>query len=145
MRFVFCYSNLANILSPSLPISTFLHQSILACFTGAMAIWPLVCACGKQLTLPTVLSIGSNSLWSCLWSGLTLLMLSSDACKADFLTDVKCSMDTGANCSIAATVLFFLASMSISCSIAAATAIAVVEAEQKAAEDAAAGKDEEQG
>ena len=114
------------------PCALKLQQSILGCFTGAMAVWPLVCACGKQLDMRTVLNIGSNALWSCLWSGLTLLMLSSDACKAEFLTNVRCNMDTGAHCAISATVLFFVASMSISCSIAVATVIAVAEEENAA-------------
>mmetsp|Transcript_19987 Transcript_19987/g.47251 ORF Transcript_19987/g.47251 Transcript_19987/m.47251 type:complete len:119 (+) Transcript_19987:254-610(+) len=118
-------------------------MSILACITAVMAAWPLVCACGKQLTMPTVLNIGSNCTWSCLFSGLTLLMLRSNACQATDLTDPKCELDTGANCAIAATVLLFMAAMAISCSIAVATVVAVAEAEQE--KQAAGGKDEEQG
>lgn len=44
---------------------------------------------------------------------------------------------------LAATVLFFMAAMAISCSIAVATVVAVAEAEQE--KQAAGGKDEEQG
>lgn len=109
-----------------------------------MAIWPLVCACGKQITMATILSIGGNCMWACLWSGLTLLMLPSEACKASELTDVTCEMDTGAKCSIAATVLFFVAAISISCSVAVATVAAVAEDQEKTKEEAVAdGKDEE--
>lgn len=93
--------------------------------------------------MPTVLNIGSNCTWSCLFSGLTLLMLRGNACQATDLTDPKCELDTGANCAIAATVLFFMAAMAISCSIAVATVVAVAEAEQE--KQAAGGKDEEQG
>ena len=118
-------------------------MSILASFTAILATWPLVCACGRQLTMSTVLNIGSNCTWSCLWSGLTLLMLRSNACQAADLTDPKCELDTGAKCAIAATVLFFMASMAISCSIAVATVVKVAEAEQE--KQAAAEKDEEQG
>jgi hypothetical protein len=67
-------------------------------------------------------SSGTGFLFCSLSSGLTLLFLGSDICKENTLTEsleavfpninmdvAKCGISTGANCTIAATILWFLA------------------------------------
>jgi hypothetical protein len=85
--------------------------SIIGCFVGGTAVLPLVCACGKKLFMSQVVSMSGSCMWSCLFAGLTLLMLRSSACDVDGLVNTSCGLGVGAKLAISSTVLFFITSI----------------------------------
>jgi hypothetical protein len=110
-------------------------MSVIACVAGGFAVIPLVCACGKKLLMSQVVSMSSSCMWACLFSGLTFLMLRSSACgEMGALTVTTCKLDKGGNLAIAATVLFFVASISMNCTFMAAVIAQEIEAEKSEAE-----------
>jgi hypothetical protein len=111
-------------------------MSIIACVTGGLAVVPLVCACGKKLLMSQVVSMSGSCMWASLFSGLTFLMLRSDsACHTvEGLTDTMCELDVGGNLAIAATALFFVASISMN-----GTYMAAVVSQELEAQEAEAG------
>jgi len=91
-------------------------MSIIACIIGGFAILPLVCAAGKKLRLSQTISMTGGCMKACLFGGLTLLMKRSHkVCYVEGLTNPKCELGDGARFAIVATVLFFVASISIQC------------------------------
>lgn len=123
-------------------------MSIIACVIGGFAILPLVCACGKKLRMSQVQSMSGGCMNACLFAGLTLLMKTSGAvCNVDGLSNQKCELGQGANVAIAATVLFFVASIAINCSFMVAAAQQAeenVQEKEKEEDVAAENKGEEQ-
>lgn len=115
-------------------------MSVIGCIIGGLAILPLVCACGKQLRMSQTLSMSGGCMKACLFGGLTLLMKkSNEVCKGvEGLSNPKCELGDGARFAIAATVLFFVASISINCAFIRA----VTEQEQGGGGTGAAAKEE---
>jgi hypothetical protein len=104
--------------------------SIIGCFVGGTAVLPLVCACGKKLFMSQVVSMSGSCMWSCLFAGLTLLMLRSSACDVDGLVNTSCGLGVGAKLAISSTVLFFITSISMNCTFMAAVITQEMEAQQ---------------
>ena len=69
-------------------------------------------------------------------------MLRSSACSVESMENEQCNLGTGAKCAIAATVLFFVCSISMNCTFMAAVITQEMEA-QLAEQDAAAADPEE--
>ena len=85
--------------------------------------------------------VGSLCTWNVLWSGLTLLLLPSNACKGR--QDASCSRDTGANLAIAGTVLWFVAGCMMAPRPDDMEALQAEENRKKAQEEVQQEKDEE--
>ena len=124
-------------------------MSVIACVVGGFAVVPLVCACGKKLLMSQVVSMSTSCMWACLFSGLTFLMLRSSACEVmEGLAVTTCKLDKGGNLAIAATALFFVASISMYCTFMAAVIsqeMETQEAEAKKKESGAQASDPEAG
>jgi hypothetical protein len=108
-------------------------MSIIACVIGGFAALPLVCACGKKLYVSQIASVSGGCMKAALFSGLTLLMKKSAAICTDVegLTNVSCKIDTGGRLAIAATVLFFMAGLSMSCIVTVTEVVQEQEAQQQ--------------
>mmetsp|Transcript_45682 Transcript_45682/g.67424 ORF Transcript_45682/g.67424 Transcript_45682/m.67424 type:complete len:221 (-) Transcript_45682:129-791(-) len=118
--------------------------SILTDVFGAIAVFTVLASMMPSARNKTVLSSNvSLGFMCCLFQGLTLLLLNSNACHdSQDLTvqnnDETCSIFVGANLSISAVVLWFCSSLAISCTMAATVMEASTEKER---EEGTAGTD----
>jgi len=90
---------------------------------GVTTLWTLFAMCGTTPSKNTFRTVGFILLFCCIFQGLTLLFLTSSACTDNALTsdllenmplfqvEDTCTMSVSAKCTIAATVLWFVAAL----------------------------------